>query len=423
MRQALSKKIILNDMTVQRVKHASVAYIVQSKAALAAFCGELRRNIIVPKKGTKMTGHDHKNNISLTYDNSGVIYTKSERLIMLDAIKGMCIIMVILTHVYGLSDETKRLILYPFTILPAVPMFLMLSSYSFSLSAKKKSVYCISDYFEIKRFWKRVDRLLFPFAVNILLQIVLLKTIAHTSKITITDLYRIVSLGGRGPASYYIAVIIQFVVLFPFLRKAFDKKPELTFCMMSVIYFSYEFLIQEFLTLSTVLSDRLIFHFFPQIALGFILYDYRGVLSKTAIPLISLIIGIWYILSYYYFGYHPAISANDSRGIFSSLYSFGALCYLLNLEKLASKYKKLLSPLRYIGKASYHIMIAQMTIFYFMRLKEFENRFPSVWLSILFDLIICISAGCIFYALDSSFRKFCSKKFRPLAKKGENNVC
>jgi len=349
-----------------------------------------------------------------TYDGSAPNGAKIERLVMLDAVKGLCIIMVILTHVYGLSDETKRLILYPFTILPAVPMFLMLSAYSFSLSAKKNSAFCISDYFESKRFWKRFNRFFLPFAVTFPLQIICLKTVMPAWKITIQDIYRIVSLGGRGPGGYYVAVIMQFVVLFPFLRKAFDKKPELTFCIMCAAYFLYEFLIQEFLPLSDVMRKRLILRFFPHIALGFILYDYREALRKTVIPLLSVMVGTWYILSYYYFGYQPALAANGSTGIFASLYSFGVLCYLLNLEPHASKHRKRLKPLCYLGKASYHIMLAQMTIFYFMRLKEFENRFPSVWLSILFDLVICTSTGCAFYALDCRFRKFCGKRRRSI---------
>ena len=50
-------------------------------------------------KGNNMAGHDYIDSISRAYDNCGVSSIKSERLIMLDAIKGTCIIMVILTHV------------------------------------------------------------------------------------------------------------------------------------------------------------------------------------------------------------------------------------------------------------------------------------------------------------------------------------
>ncbi len=92
-----------------------------------------------------------------------------ERQIMLDVMKGVCISMVILTHVSTIPVETRRRILYPFTILPAVPIFIMLSAYVYTLSAMETDPdRIIPGWFENKRFWRRIDRILVLYGVSIL---------------------------------------------------------------------------------------------------------------------------------------------------------------------------------------------------------------------------------------------------------------
>lgn len=51
-----------------------------------------------------------------------------------DIIKFIAIIMVIITHVAGISSDMKNYMLWPFTIAQAVPLFLLLSVFLYCRS-------------------------------------------------------------------------------------------------------------------------------------------------------------------------------------------------------------------------------------------------------------------------------------------------
>lgn len=58
---------------------------------------------------------------------------------VLDILKGLCIIMIIITH-YGWSEKTRLCGLFPYTVDMAVPVFMIISGYVFSNSYIKKGI-------------------------------------------------------------------------------------------------------------------------------------------------------------------------------------------------------------------------------------------------------------------------------------------
>ena len=221
-------------------------------------------------------------------------------------------------------------------------------------------------------------------------------------------------LGGRGPGAYYSLIVFQLLIIFPFLRHAYNRNQLATVVFLVLFHIAYETWCKAN-SFSTTLYDRLIFRFFTQIALGFLLYSYYEKLRKTALPAICIIIGTIYLINIAYLHYDQVLLyGQPSRSIIAVLYSFGVLCYVLRLEKVFQFMDqtpvghRLLAPLLYIGKASYHIMLTQMVYFYFMRLKDWESRLGSWKTALIVDLVVSLSVGCLFFCLENLARKWIS---------------
>lgn len=337
--------------------------------------------------------------------------TEQNRIIMIDVIKGICIIMVILNHVTIIPTAIRRIILWPFTILPAVPMFIMLSSYNLSLSEERMEIRMgkrktIADWFENKRFFSRINRFLIPYLITILVLIVGLFIVLHAQRISFKTIWFLLIQGGRGPGGYFVIIILQVLVLFPFLRYGFEQSPFRMTVFMIIFHVLYESLCMYVWNIPDIIFKRLVFHFFTQLAMGMLLHKYQDHLLQNAIPLISIIVGGIYIVNTYYYGYETHITITEPRrNLIASLYSFGVLTYLLQLEPLARRFRSALKPVCYIGKASFHIMLTQMVYYYFARAVHFEEHIGSLQMIILVDLTITLSSGCLFYYLETIVRK------------------
>lgn len=325
-------------------------------------------------------------------------------------IKSFCIAAVIITHVAGIPEDVKLACLWPYTIIPAVPIFMICSIFAYCMAEDKKQG-TILTWFSNKQFRNRAGRFLIPFFVAILLTVAGLRILAGASKVPLSAVFQMIMQGGRGPGAYYVLLVLQLIVIFPFLRHSYNKNQMATVVCLVVLHIGYEFLCKTY-GMDPDLYQVLIFRFFTHFALGFLLYSYHEQLTGTAIPLVCMIIGGIY-LYYTYCGDYRQLFVYKyvSVSMIPSLYSFGLLCYLLRLEPLLQRINKkligqaLLRPVMHTGKASYHIMLTQMVYFYFMRRMDWEVRLGD-WPVILFvDLVICLSVGRLFYAAEAFVRK------------------
>ena len=340
------------------------------------------------------------------------------RLVLVDAIKGLCIIMIILTHVSTIPQSMKKVILYPFTILPAVPCFLMLSSYIYTyIEGKTDADEWLWKWFDARRFGKRIHRLLVPYVISLLVLFAGLHLFKGVQYISPKTIWLTFLQGGRGPGGYYVVVAFGFLALFPFLRLILDHHPlEGAVCML-LIHIAFEAMCIHVWTISDKLYPRLVFHYLTQFTLGCLLFKYREKLSKSALPAVCMFVGAAYMIGLYYLDYQQIlILSSATQSILPSIGVFGTLCYVLSAEKWAKAHERLLLPLCFFGRASWHILLTQEVYYYFARLFKAEARMGNLAVIILTDLLICLSVGALFYVLDERFRRF----WRRLQSKGEN---
>lgn len=332
-----------------------------------------------------------------------------------DVIKGLAIIMIILTHVSTIPLDLKLRIAYPYTILPAVPIFLICSGFLYLRSEQGKRCKnnqkigggtidnIIYSWYDKTNFMRRINRLLYAYLVQWIILMGALFLIKG-KVLAAPDALIMFLQGGRGPGAYYVLIMFQFLVIFPFLAYAFEKSPFGTSLGCFFFMLLWELVVSE-CKISGDVYHIVIFRVIPHIVMGMLLFRYYKKAGNTAIPVVCMLIGAIYLAAIYYFGYRQQLLARDAtQGPIAALFSLGVVWYTLRLEPFWEKHKKMLSPLCFLGKASWHIFLVQMVYYYFARMIKFEQSFHSLGLAIVVDLLITITVGCLFYLLEKVVR-------------------
>lgn len=335
---------------------------------------------------------------------------KSSQILVLDVIKAFSILAVIITHVGDIPEDVKLRCLWPYTVIPAVPILMICSIFAYCLAEDKKQG-TILTWFSTKAFCQRAGRYLIPFLITILATVAGICMIAGASWIPLSSVFQMIMQGGKGPGAYYVLLVFQLLIVFPFLRHAYNKNQMATVVTLVLVHIAYEFLCKTY-SLDVDLYQILIFRFFTHFALGFLLYSYHEQLRGTALPMVCIIIGAIYLYYTYYGQYRQVfVYKYVSVSLIPALFSFGVLCYLLQLEKPLQRINQkligqaLLRPVLHTGKASYHIMLTQMVYFYFMRRMGWEAQLGSWYLALIVDVLVCLAVGRIFYSVEAFIKK------------------
>lgn len=127
----------------------------------------------------------------------------------IDYLKGIAIIMVLITHATS-SEYIQERLLYPIWIYEAVPLFLLIQVFH---AYKKNS----PSYPSFQKLWNRI---IFPF---VLTQLVFVAYGFYANFTRNENLFNyftnMLIVGGGGPGSYYIWIYLQFAILLPLLYK------------------------------------------------------------------------------------------------------------------------------------------------------------------------------------------------------------
>ena len=140
--------------------------------------------------------------------------SNEERNHTVDVLKGICIIFVIITHC-SFSDSQRLWLLFPFWIDMAVPIFMFLSGYLWTLSYKKHKLNDLKSCYNRKLITKKLVRFILPFLIVFLIEEILL-IFLHKSFDIKSFLLNFLC-GGLGPGSYYTQLMIQLIILLPLI--------------------------------------------------------------------------------------------------------------------------------------------------------------------------------------------------------------
>lgn len=334
-----------------------------------------------------------------------------ERLVEVDLLKGMAIIAVVIHHT--LSVSILLAIGAPFYIYHSVPLLILIAGFTGTYAYMRRNYTTISQCYDTGLLYRRFRRLIVPYSMIFLLQIVILFIIFHNT-FNIGSLVYSYLTGGYGLGAYFVPVIIQSIIIIPILYLLALRNLH----AMLVGAFVFD-IAMEYLAYISVIPLGIYMVLYAQ----FLFAGALGVwlaLSTRRLTLWMGVIGFFsavYIWITYYTQLFTPFFVTNPVGVISQAPAYFWTCILaltgfMFLPKKAKSwfYRSLTNA----GKASWHIFLVQMTFFSLWQplgekvLFPFYNFFPpaisfvGISLIALLTITICAGAGYLWYSYESS---------------------
>lgn len=313
--------------------------------------------------------------------------TGLNRLDSIDYLKAIAILLVVITHT--VSPEVNDMIGGPFWIDMAVPIFMILSGFTYSLSSDRHGISNFSQWFSWINLNNKLTRILLPYVITIAIETVTFTIFAQKSFIEL--LYGFFT-GGWGPGSYYTPILIQLLVLFPMILLLFKKFPWLTVALSFGVHLGFD-IVSNTLPVVNWLYRLMIFRYLAFIVSGIALYYYEvNILERKLVITMFALLSALYIWMCSYYGYIPWIFTKwNTTSLPTVFWAFGLVVLGFRYLNIESRFI-LARTFGTIGKASYHIFLTQMVYFVFGLGKY----------GVLMNIAICVIIGVVFYYLEKS---------------------
>ena len=326
--------------------------------------------------------------------------TNSKRNTTIDVIKGLLILFVIFGHI-NIDVSVRRLLLAPFWENSAVPMFLLISGFLYSKSFIKNDIDTFTKAYNIKNIAKKVLRFLIPFSIFFIFEILLYFVVNNNEFQSfinnnlsihfsidnyiphITNIIWMYIKGGEGPGSYYIPLMIEFILVFPLLYFLIKKHKEKGMIACAIITIIYN-LLTKYINLYFYASISNLLCSLFVIAIGIYASMYN-IDYKNKLIYIGMIVGIIYIVLVKYLDYSPFIFHNlPSRALPACLLWWPIVVYVIQNLKLNNKF------LAKIGSISFDVLLVQKVFFLFMNIVVYYFIDNAILQIIIIYLIIII---------------------------------
>lgn len=308
----------------------------------------------------------------------------------LDLIKGLAIAAVVLQH--ALSPAVQHAIWSSLHIRQAVPVFITMSAMSWAKGLNGVAGMYPSGWW--RRWWKRLG---LPFVVVFFLSgaVALLKWYLAGTEPYIGPLTLIGHLPFGGPGNYYVSLLLQLVVLCPFLYRVFRMSPRWFFLGAVIVDFAFEFACGA-VPIDSYLYAAALPRFMVAVALGFALSERETWPRLPRRAALAVAVAFAYLVAFEALGWRIAQFRLDwqPENLVAAAYAAGLIS--LGLVTLPTERVPAAAWIAEMGRASYHIFLVQMLYF------SFWPRFGR--LSLLPDLVIPIVLGWLAFVVDSRLR-------------------
>lgn len=341
---------------------------------------------------------------------------KKKNIDLIDLLKGFAILSVIYLH-SGFSDTTSKVVLSPFLFNLAVPIFMIVSgfTYSFSLSKMNSSNQILKSYYSFGNLYKKLVRIIPCYLIVFIIEIICSPYHFTDKKSVLKFIYYLCTGGYIFPGSYYIPVLIQLIIIFPVLKILYDKIQEKAFIPLIIFQLIYELTI-HYLNIPTEISRLLIIRYLAFILSGIFIFEkYYGKkkISKT-LCIAGIISGAVYIITIGYFDFTPKVvfATWTNTALPVALYLVPVI--MLLLFKFGEKEVKPIFTI--IGKASYHIYLMQMLYFGII---VFKLNLSKPLINCIIGTCFSVLMGLIMYFIENKITKIIKSKHRNKCKDKE----
>lgn len=338
---------------------------------------------------------------------------EKKHIYLIDYLKAIGIVMVIITH-YEWEDKTTPF--FTWVIAMAVPIFMLLMSYNFSMSFERKTHGRFLELYQWKTVMPRIVRFTVPFVMIFVLEMILerLEGQAYSLKNMVVCFIE----GGIGPGSYYYPILIQLLFLFPIIYLLVKHASWLGVAAVALLNFAYEYYVRysemELDTYRLLAPRYLMF-----LAMGCYLYFHFKDEKKYPLSAWSLlpgfVVGFSFIVWVYQLENQPELELFrfwTRTSMLTAFYIFPIIYLLfhyLKNKKIPGKAGVFLSE---IGKASYHIFLVQMVYFEFFDDILFPMH-PAIPVT-MGNVVVCVAVGYGFYLLEKNLHEKYAGTFQPI---------
>lgn len=319
-----------------------------------------------------------------------------DRIQQIDIIKGIAIIGVIILHT--ISRDILFNIGAPFHIWQAVPIFLMIAGINGANSYIRSEKNTLSDLYNINLMIKRLKRLIIPFVIIWIIQLSI--NLYNNKQISILNIIESLLLGGAGPGSYFVPLMIQCVLILPLIyyigiKSTADKL---------LIYMFIVSMLFELVCYIIKIDPYIYRYLFPRylfaVSLG--VWFVLSVKKNYLLLICGTIASFAYILGVNYYDFsilnEPLWTSQHAPSYFWTLFLI-----IIGIKFLPSYTNFIWNVISIVGKASYHIFLIQM-LYFWLKCYRYFLEFPlSIYL--LTNISICILVGIVFYLTEDRIRK------------------
>jgi peptidoglycan/LPS O-acetylase OafA/YrhL len=300
----------------------------------------------------------------------------------MDVLKGLAAIGVILCH--GMPDDfwEATVSARPFNYGQAVPIFLVVLGMNGLRTARRRG----GALYTRDHFARQFDRVVLPVAVAWAIAFVLAAIFASPA---ISELTLLGHLPLNGPGNYFIALLLQWIVIHPLLAAAYKARPGPTIAVCFALAAAAELAAtQGAFDAEPYLFRACILRYLPAIVLGMYLLEHR-----RGWPLwmyAGVLVSIWYLVA-------ATLIPDDlpNRDFRFVTYAAPTAFYSVALVRLALDRLPESRLLAALGLASLHIFLAQII--------WFELVPSGTWLQLAAAVSACCTIGYVAYRLLAPF--------------------
>lgn len=316
---------------------------------------------------------------------------------IIDLLKGICILLVCFTH-FAWKDAQRRMLLFPWWVDMAVPVFMVLSGYVYEKSLERRNAVNLSQLFAPSEMLKKAMRLTVPVLITYVLTLIWDAT--QNSEIPY-DIFLTFLRGGRGQGAYYYPVMMQTILVLPVIGIVVKRYEERGLLLCLIVNLLYEILHVAYYI--PVESYRLLmFRYTFVLAAG--CYIALGKKVPLKMPAAMFCCGALFLGAFLYAGYEPRYLIHwTGTSFLASMYIVPVAWFLIRKCKLH------FAPVEFLGKASYHIFVMQMLYYYTVDSYVYgyiQNR----KIQLLISMVCCVCSGVLLYFVEMPLTRFLQKR-------------
>lgn len=310
-----------------------------------------------------------------------------------DIAKGICIQFVIITHLnwFGLQN----LLLFPYWIEMAVPIFMIISGYLYARSMQNAGIGNLRQAYGVHRLEKEIMRFAVPFSlmflIEQLLELISMEGGGKSPKEYIGSYF----VGGTGQGNYYYPIMLQFVFLFP-LVFAVVRNSKWGVLQCFAANAAYE-LFAKIFCMTDYCYRLLVFRYIFAIAYGCALAVGADRIKKK-FRLATWSAGTIYIFLVNYTSFHPHLSFGWAGTSFISVLYILPIFefFYVHMRNVRCKF------LEIMGKASFDIYLVQKVYtFYDDKIwNDLIGRYPNPIIQVFAAVLTCSICGILFYHVE-----------------------